>query len=109
MREQVNNSNSEPWLRTYGEVTRCYFLGLDLGLGFGPLTIIGLILNHPMFGRAKRVESEMKYMTDHLVSLPRILYEIWFCHVELIVTIGFVIPWWMDLIRRILNICLGVW
>ncbi|CAJ1949912.1 unnamed protein product [Sphenostylis stenocarpa] len=83
IRHQLNDPNGEPWLRDYGDPSRCYLFGCDCGgniafhiamqmadLDLKPLRIRGLILNQPMFGGEKRTASELKFATDQLLPLP---------------------------------------
>lgn len=83
VKQQALDSKGEQWLRDYGDFSRCYLYGASNGanmvfhtairtldMELKPLTIIGLVMNQPMFGGNQRTESELKYATDQLLPLP---------------------------------------
>ncbi|KAJ4848480.1 hypothetical protein Tsubulata_003353 [Turnera subulata] len=83
VKKQVLDPNGEPWLKDYGDPSRCFMHGDDsggnivyhsalraMGLDLSPLKVVGLILNQPLFGGMKRKKSELKYAGDHIMPVP---------------------------------------
>ncbi|KAL2251651.1 UNVERIFIED_CONTAM: putative carboxylesterase 9 [Sesamum indicum] len=84
----VKNQSSDrvrgdPWIRDYGDLTRCYLYGVSCGANIAfnaalrlpdmrpqPLKLAGIILSQPFFGGKKRTESELKHATDEYFPLP---------------------------------------
>ncbi|XP_038697058.1 probable carboxylesterase 120 [Tripterygium wilfordii] len=78
----VSNTNDE-WLREHADFTKVFIMGSSSGgniayhVGlrvaaagvdrFKPLKINGLILHYPYFGGAKRCESELRLINNHLM------------------------------------------
>ncbi|KAG8391726.1 hypothetical protein BUALT_Bualt01G0217100 [Buddleja alternifolia] len=75
--------NGDPWIRDYGDASRCYLYGVSCGaniafnaalrlpdLNLPPLKIAGTILNQPFFGSKQRTKSELKLATDQYFPLP---------------------------------------
>ncbi|KAK2650491.1 hypothetical protein Ddye_017980 [Dipteronia dyeriana] len=89
VRDQAMDPEGEPWLKSFGDFTRCYLSGRGNGanavfhatstaldLDLGPLKIAGLIYNQPLFGGVQRTNSEIKFAADHLLPLP-VLDTLW--------------------------------
>eukprot|EP00257_Ricinus_communis_P001461 XP_002511754.2 probable carboxylesterase 9 [Ricinus communis] len=88
-KQQILDQNGEPWLKDYGDFSRCYLCGRGSGgniafhaalkaldLDLKPLTIVGLVLNQPFFGGNQRKTSELKFAEDQ--ELPsHVLDLIW--------------------------------
>ncbi|KAJ7962258.1 Alpha/beta hydrolase fold [Quillaja saponaria] len=83
VKQQACDPNGEPWLRDYGDWTRCYLYGCGSGgniaffsglkvpdLQLEPMKIAGIVLNQPMFGGLQRTKSELKFAADQLMPLP---------------------------------------
>ncbi|CAO2834974.1 unnamed protein product [Amaranthus hypochondriacus] len=83
VRDQMNDPKGEPWIKEYGDFSRCYLSGRGNGANMAynvclkaldislyPLKISGIILNQPMFSGNKRTMSELKYACDELYPLP---------------------------------------
>ncbi|KAH7577816.1 hypothetical protein JRO89_XS01G0303500 [Xanthoceras sorbifolium] len=83
VKQQALDPEGEPWLRSFGDFTRCYLSGRGnganiayhaalrtLGSDLGPVKIAGLIYNQPMFGGVQRTKSEINFAADHVLPLP---------------------------------------
>lgn len=75
VKKQVADPDGEPWLRGYGDPTRCYLYGCGCGanivfntamqiadMDLEPLRICGFVLNQPMFSGEKRMGSELRFL-----------------------------------------------
>ncbi|PON85152.1 Alpha/beta hydrolase fold [Trema orientale] len=80
---QASDPEGEPWLRDYGDFSRCYLYGCGCGgnivffvglrvneLELEALKVAGIVMNQPMFGGVQRTESELQFATDQLLPLP---------------------------------------
>ncbi|XP_027337401.1 probable carboxylesterase 9 [Abrus precatorius] len=89
VKEQLSDPNGEPWLKNYGDPSRCYLYGCGSGgniafntamlvadVDLEPLKIRGVIMNQPMFGGEKRTGSELTFATDQSLPLP-VLDMLW--------------------------------
>ncbi|PIN22793.1 Arylacetamide deacetylase [Handroanthus impetiginosus] len=78
-----DRARGDPWIRDYGDLSRCYLYGVSCGANIAfnaalrlpemkpqPLKINGTILNQPLFGGKKRTKSELKFATDQYFPLP---------------------------------------
>lgn len=83
VRDQALAPNGDKWLKSYGDLSRCYLYGVSCGANVAynaalrslehnlkPLNIAGVILNQPLFGGKKRTKSEMKLAADEYFPLP---------------------------------------
>ncbi|KAI3944339.1 hypothetical protein MKW98_006500 [Papaver atlanticum] len=74
--------NGEPWLRNYGDFSKCFIMGCSAGgniaynsclgaseLDLEPIKICGVILNQPYFGGVERSKSELRLVNDKCVPL----------------------------------------
>ncbi|WCJ23109.1 alpha/beta-Hydrolases superfamily protein [Euphorbia peplus] len=83
LKKQALDPKGEPWVKEYGDFSRCYLYGNGSGgnvvfhaalramdVDLKPTKIIGLILNQPLFGGKNRTESELNHATDNILPLP---------------------------------------
>ncbi|KAL3814888.1 hypothetical protein ACJIZ3_016156 [Penstemon smallii] len=81
--QAADGANGDPWIREYGDFSRCYLYGTSCGaniafnaalrmpeLKLQPLKVAGTILNQPFFGGKQRTKSELKLATDEYFPLP---------------------------------------
>lgn len=81
--QALNPDSGDPWPRDYGDFSRCYLYGKSSGgnialnaairvadMNLEPISILGLILNQPLFGGNKRTRSEIKHAADPVLPLP---------------------------------------
>ncbi|KAI3931217.1 hypothetical protein MKW92_036494 [Papaver armeniacum] len=74
--------NGEPWLRNYGNFSKCFIMGCSAGgniaynsclgaseLDLAPVKICGLVLNQPYFGGVERSKSELRLVNDKKLPL----------------------------------------
>ncbi|KAL5727801.1 hypothetical protein ACHQM5_000952 [Ranunculus cassubicifolius] len=80
IKQQALDSNGDPWLRDYGDFSRCYIMGCSNGaniayrtglvlpeLDLGPVKVAGLILNQPLFGGEEKTRLERKMVNDDVL------------------------------------------
>ncbi|MCL7022758.1 hypothetical protein MKW94_007197 [Papaver nudicaule] len=80
--QAMDTINGEPWLRSYGDFSKCFIMGCSAGaniayqcclraseLDLAPINICGLILNQPYFGGLERSKSELRLVNDKKVPL----------------------------------------
>ncbi|XP_026380211.1 probable carboxylesterase 9 [Papaver somniferum] len=80
--QALDTVNGEPWLRNYGDFSKCFIMGCSAGgniaynsclgaseLDLEPIKICGLILNQPYFGGVERSKSELRLVNDKYVPL----------------------------------------
>ncbi|KAM6584930.1 hypothetical protein CsatB_011932 [Cannabis sativa] len=80
---QASGPEGEPWLKDYGDFSRCYLYGCGCGgnivffvglrvkeMELQRLKMAGIVMNQPMFGGVERTESELNFATDQLLPLP---------------------------------------
>ncbi|XP_065859815.1 probable carboxylesterase 9 [Euphorbia lathyris] len=83
LKNQASDPDGDPWVREYGDFSKCFFSGSNNGgnIAFNtalrlmdsdlkPLKFIGIILNQPLFGGKQRTKSEIRYATDQIIPLP---------------------------------------
>ncbi|MCL7032025.1 hypothetical protein MKW94_008155 [Papaver nudicaule] len=81
-KQVLDTMNGEPWMRNYGDFSRCFVMWCSAGgniayqcfsgaseLDLTPITICGLILNQPHYGGVERTSSELRLVNDERVSL----------------------------------------
>lgn len=76
--------DGDPWIRDYGDLSRCYLYGTDCGANIAlhvavhgpetdhlrPLKIAGIVMNQPLFGGKGRTKSELEMARDEYFPLP---------------------------------------
>lgn len=85
LQTQASTEKGDSWIRDYADVSRTFLYGASAGgnivyhaalrildMDLQPLTIVGTIMNQPLFGGKTRAKSELKMATDTFFPLPAI-------------------------------------